>query len=59
MKIRQDNDVTDHIGLLYIKKWNWTIVWFDRVLFMKNNKLDIDVTDCTGGIHAKIGTEWS
>ena len=58
MNTRQENDVTDHTGLVYAEnniELSWLIV--PCTIFEKKNRYDNDVINCTGLFHAKTKTK--
>ena len=59
MKIKKDNNVTNHIGLLYTEKKSNYHERFDRVWSTMKSKQENNVIDCIGVIFIEIETELS
>ena len=57
MKTSEDNDVTDHIGLVYTKNDTKLSGPIGLSVVCDETRQDNDVTDCTGAVYAKNETE--
>ena len=56
-KLRQGNDVTNCTSLLYVEKWNWTVMTYsiDRTVYDEARE-DNDVIDRTSVVYSEIET---
>lgn len=59
MKTRLDNNVTDRIDVVYIKKKLSCHDLLDQVQFVTKTRLDNDVIDQTGAVYAENKIELS
>ena len=54
MKIRQNNDVIDCIGVVYVENKTELCEQSDWVWYVIKTSKDNDITSCTGLVYAKI-----